>query len=242
LDESERLRLKAEARLQQALTTLGTGGRNVPGLPPEPPTSTVSPTRETAGHRARPAHAEPAASKPAAAAPPAIAPAAAPAAAPVPAPAATTDPKHAPKKRTSKRRTAKPAAEGAPTPRRSRAEEPAETPAPAPKPASDPVTVVADDVAVTSKPPSEGRDPAIRPEVVVVPSPAPAPVTAKAVAGTDDATDVLHRLVPEAESPEPLDDPADLRAKLARTAALKKPGSRERQEEREALQDGSSEQ
>jgi hypothetical protein len=42
LDDSERLRLKAEARLQQALTTLGTGGRNVPGLPPEPPTSTIS--------------------------------------------------------------------------------------------------------------------------------------------------------------------------------------------------------
>jgi hypothetical protein len=102
---------------------------------------------------------------------------------------------------------------------------------------------VADDVAVTSKSPAaEGRDPETRPEVVVVPSPAPAPVAAKAAARSDDATDVLHRLVPEGESPEPLDDPADLRARLARTAALKKPGSRERQEEREALQDGSSEQ
>jgi len=76
----------------------------------------------------------------------------------------------------------------------------------------------------------------------VVPTPAPEPVSAKAVAGPDDATDVLHRLVPEGEAPVPLDDPADLRARLARTAALKKPGSRERKEEREALQDGSSEQ
>jgi hypothetical protein len=67
-------------------------------------------------------------------------------------------------------------------------------------------------------------------------------VSAKSVSGPDDATDVLHRLVPEAESPAALDDPRDLRARLARTAALKKPGSRERKEEREALQDGSSEQ
>jgi len=57
------------------------------------------------------------------------------------------------------------------------------------------------------------------------------------------ATDVVRRLVPDGDAhPEPLDDPADLRAKLARTAALKKPGSRERQEQREALQDHSSEQ
>ena len=83
LDESERLRLKAEARLQQALTTLGTGGRNVPGLPPEPPSSTALPTRATPGPRAKPALVEPAASKPAAsppaaATPPAVTPAVAP--------------------------------------------------------------------------------------------------------------------------------------------------------------------
>ncbi len=245
LDESERLRLKAEARLQQALTTLGTGGRNVPGLPPEPPSSTALPTGATPGPRAKPALAEPAASKPAASpTPPAVTPAVAPAAAAAAAPAvASTSSNHAPKKRTSRRSTAKPAAERTPTPRRSRADEPAETPAPTPKPRSDPVTVVADDVTVTSKPPPPaGRDPEARPEVVVVPTPAPAPVAATSVAGPDDATDVLHRLVPEAESPAPLDDPRDLRARLARTAALKKPGSRERKEEREALQDGSSEQ
>jgi hypothetical protein len=235
LDESERLRMKAEARLQQALTTLGTGGRNVPGLPPEPPTTTLPSTRETP-RLAKPAPSEPVASPPAVT-PSAVAPAVAPpAAAPA---AASTNPKHAPKKWTSKRSADKPAPERTPTPRRSRAEEPAETPAPKP----DPVTVVAEDVAVTSKPPAaQGRDEEKRPEVVVVPSPAPAPVAAKAAKGSDDATEVLHRLVPEGESPAPLDDPADLRARLARTAALKKPGSRERQDKREALQDGSSEQ
>ena len=234
LDESERLRLKAEARLQQALTTLGTGGRNVPGLPPEPPSSTALPTRATPGPRAKPALVEPAASSP-----------------PPPArrrdrtrrharrrscrcrcaaAAASSQPNHAPKKRTSKRSTAKPAAERTPTPRRSRADEPAETPAPTPEPRSDPVTVVADDVTVTSKPPAaERRDPKAGPRSSWSPTPAPAPVAAKSVAGPDDATDVLHRLVPEAESPAPLDDPRDLRARLARTAALKKPGSRERQ-------------
>jgi hypothetical protein len=207
----------------------------VPGLPPEPPSSTTSPTRESAG-----GHAKPAASQPPAATPPAVAPVPTPDAAP--APAASDGPKHAPKKRTSRRSTAKPAAQRTPTPRRSRAEEPLETPAPAPKPAPDPVTVVADDVAVTSRSPNAESSDDARPEVVVVPSLAKAPVAAKAGPGPDDATDVLHRLVPEGESPEPLDDPADLRARLARTAALKKPGSRERQEEREALQDGSSEQ
>jgi hypothetical protein len=54
----------------------------------------------------------------------------------------------------------------------------------------------------------------------------------------DDVLDVLHRLVPETETPRALDDPGDLRARLARTAALKKPGSRERQEEREASHEG----
>jgi hypothetical protein len=69
-----------------------------------------------------------------------------------------------------------------------------------------------------------------------VPDPQPAKVAAPAGHGpdSDDAVlDVLHRLVPESETAEPRPDPGDLRARLARTAALKKPGSRERQEERD---------
>jgi len=255
LDESERMRLKAEARLQQALTTLGTGGRNVPGLPPEPPTPTLPETRATSGRRAKPTRVEPVADRPPAAS---VAPAANPAAAAAP-PAVAASPKHASKKRTSRR---KPAAERT-TARRSRAEEPAEAPAnPAPTPER--VAVVADDVTVTAKAPTPtDAAPSMdtRPEVVVLPSDQPSAVGAKPAAkpaatpaprrapkpapkaAEPDTTDVVRRLGPDGDAhPEPLDDPADLRAKLARTAALKKPGSRERQEQREALQDHSSEQ
>ena len=263
LDESERMRLKAEARLQQALTTLGTGGRNVPGLPPEPPTPTLPATRAASGRRAKPTPVEPVVDRPAAAtpvpapvAPPAAAPAAAAAAAV--APAAEASPKHASKKRTSRR---KPAAERTPA-RRSRADEPAEAPA-TPAPTAERVAVVADDVTVTAKAPAQtdaapSKD--TRPEVVVLPSEQPSAVGATPAAtpaaktapkpaakpgpkAAEPDTDVVRRLVPDGDAhPEPLDDPADLRAKLARTAALKKPGSRERQEQREALQDHSSEQ
>jgi len=328
LDESERLRLKAEARLQQALTTLGTGGRNVPGLPPEPPTPTVPASRAT-GPRAKPAAIEAVASTPPAleapppngAVPVSDVPTPPPGAVPDPGIAASTARQKRSKKRSSKRRGQKPAVERTPAPRRSRAEEPVDVPAPqtsaesvpaasevpatevppveAPAAeAPDRVEVVADDVAVSAQSPS-GSAPAkeTRPEVVVLPSeqpsavgapaatpfvkpmpkpaatptaspeskpaatpaskpaasptakPASKPVAApapKPVATPEEADPVaetLHRLVPEGEpSPEPLDDPADLRARLARTAALKKPGSRERQDQREALQDRTSEQ
>jgi hypothetical protein len=94
------------------------------------------------------------------------------------------------------------------------------------------------ETAAPSSPASSGAatPPEPWPEVVVLPDPQPARVTAAAAHGldSDDAVlDVLHRLVPESETAEPLPDPGDLRARLARTAALKKPGSRERQEERD---------
>jgi hypothetical protein len=253
LDESERQRLKAEARLQQALTTLGTGGRNVPGLPPEPPTPTLPPSR-AAGRKATPA-AEPM-TAPAAAAPAPVPTTPAPV---EPAAAASTRPKHASKKRSSRRSTEQPAAERTPTPRRSRADEPTDAPV-TPVTTPERVTVSADDMTVTAQPaaastPTATESKDVRPEVVVLPSEKPAPVgvsnatTASAAAPakapeTDPDSDVLHRLVPDrdAQSPEPLDDPADLRARLARTAALKKPGSKERQDQREGSQHRSSEQ
>jgi hypothetical protein len=255
LDESERQRLKAEARLQQALTTLGTGGRNVPGLPPEPPTPTLPPSRAI-GRRAT------AANEPMTA--PSVAPAAPVPTTPAvvePAPAASsTKPKHASKRRSSRRSAENPAAERTPTPRRSRADEPTDEPASTPER----VTVSAEDVTVTAQPvaastvrpaevkPVDVREP--RP-VVVLPADKPAPVGASNAAAApaaapartpeqDPASDVVHRLAPDADTqpPEPLDDPGDLRARLARTAALKKPGSKERQDQREALQHRSSEQ
>jgi len=262
LDESERQRLKAEARLQQALTTLGTGGRNVPGLPPEPPTPTLPPSRATSGGRRKPETAEPV-SRPAAEAAPTPAATVEPAAAVAAgaAAAAASSPKHASKKRTSRRSTQKPAAERTPA-RRSRAEEPTETPAtPEKAPAArERVTVSDDDVAVTAQPAAnpaaEKAEPnGTRPEVVVLPAEKPTPVGASKASTSapaqappktseqDPTSDVLHRLVPEGDAPvEPLEDPGDLRARLARTAALKKPGSKERQDQRDSLQHRSSEQ
>jgi hypothetical protein len=259
LDESERQRLKAEARLQQALTTLGTGGRNVPGLPPEPRTPTLPPSRQTSGRRPKPEAAEPV-TQPAAEAAPKPAAAVEPAAAAAPAAGAASSPKHASKKRTSRRSTQKPAADRSPAPRRSRAEEPTEAPA-APPAAPERVTVSAEDVAVTEQPVTKpaADDPgsnANRPEVVVLPAekptpvgaakastPAPAEAPSKTPEQDPGSDDVLHRLVPEGDAQvEPLEDPADLRARLARTAALKKPGSKERQDQREGLQHRSSEQ
>jgi hypothetical protein len=311
LDESERLRLKAEARLQQALTTLGTGGRNVPGLPPEPPTPTLPASRQS-GRRAKPASIDAASTAPAIEAAPRsdIAPLSE-APPPTPPPGALPDPaiaastarqKRSSKKRLSKRRGQRPAVERTPAPRRSRAEEPAAEAPGAEAPAEAPVTpsvdvpaakapsapevpaagsperieVVADDVTVSAQTPN-GSAPSKEkaPEVVVLPSeqpstvgtpkaapstaatPSPKPVAtpspkpaatpaskpAPAPTEADAAADALRRAVPSGEpSPEPLDDPADLRARLARTAALKKPGSKERQDQRDALQGRTSEQ
>jgi hypothetical protein len=103
----------------------------------------------------------------------------------------------------------------------------APTPAPATAPTPAPATA-----ATTAKAPAPA------PAAAKAPAPAPA-----AAGDTDTASDVLHRLVPDGDpEPEPADDPGDLRARLARTAALKKPGSRERQDEHTALQDRSIEQ
>ena len=47
----------------------------------------------------------------------------------------------------------------------------------------------------------------------------------------ESAVDMLNRMVDPVETPTASNDPSLLRSKLARTAALKKPGSRERREE-----------
>jgi hypothetical protein len=62
----------------------------------------------------------------------------------------------------------------------------------------------------------------VEPEVVVVPELQPA--------GKESASDLLDRLVEPVGAHDPSDDAGDLRARLARTAAIKKPGSRERRE------------
>jgi hypothetical protein len=65
-------------------------------------------------------------------------------------------------------------------------------------------------------------DRAEEPEVVVVPELQPA--------GEESASDLLDRLVEPVGAHDPSDDAGDLRARLARTAAIKKPGSKERRE------------
>jgi hypothetical protein len=281
LDESERLRLKAEGALQQALTALGAGARTmpVPRREPRTPTPAASPPAPT------PAVSPPAptpavtppiqAPTPAAAAPARRVPRRAAAPAPVSEPrtAAPAAPTPAPQTAAAKSPVAKPApaktpvrkvpppaierttsaASAAPPAAEERA--PAAKVEPPPAPArrqtsgkhvpSQPVTVAADDVSVTETPaaPSTAASsdaatqPESWPEVVVLPDPQPAKAGAPAAHGpdSDDAVlDVLHRLVPESETAAPLPDPGDLRARLARTAALKKPGSRERQGGRDA--------
>ena len=67
------------------------------------------------------------------------------------------------------------------------------------------------------------------PEVVVVPSAAARPVSV-APPADESAVDMLNRMVEPVEVPRAGNDPSVLRSKLARTAALKKPGSRERRD------------
>jgi hypothetical protein len=86
--------------------------------------------------------------------------------------------------------------------------------------------------------PGPSKEPLL--DLVVLPDSEPAvpvaaaPPEAEATAEDPDPHDVLARLVgPVGGEGDPTVDPSDVRARLARTAALKKPGSRERREERE---------
>jgi outer membrane biosynthesis protein TonB len=73
-----------------------------------------------------------------------------------------------------------------------------------------------------AEPAAASTDRAAEPKVVVVPELQPA--------GKESASDLLDRLVEPVGAHDPSDDAGDLRARLARTAAIKKPGSKERRE------------
>ncbi len=222
LDESERMRHAAEGELQQALTALSARrGMPVPNAASlsKPTGAPRQPTPEAA--------------------------AAAVAAAAASAKAAKT--------RRTKRAEPEPV-EAKPEPAKTKSKpKPARTePIPAaaraepvviPEPVVDTDPVAVPDAAMP-KPPVTAPEPTRTPEhadawpeVVVLPDPEPARQGAVAAGSPDsDATvlDVLNRLVEPVGDPEPAgDDIGDMRARLARTAALKKPGSRERREERE---------
>lgn len=200
LDESERLRLKAEGDLQQALTALGTGGRiGAPVVVPEAvPTGRPSPEAASA------------------------------------AVAAAEEKKRARAAAAEEKQRAKAAAAASAA---------RHEPVPVPPARPDDVTVRTDELSITAAAETEpevetGRH--ARSDAIVIPEPEPEPaeVAAGASRGAEtghEARDVLERLVPEPTEHEPADDTSDLRSRLARTAALKKPGSRERQESREDL-------
>jgi hypothetical protein len=99
-------------------------------------------------------------------------------------------------------------------------------PVPAPEPIStpEPLTTPVPEPVPMAK--AEPTDAAGRPEVVVVPELQPA----RTSAGPESASDLLDRLVEPVPDHGPSDAANDLRAKLARTAAIKKPGSKERRE------------
>jgi len=98
-------------------------------------------------------------------------------------------------------------------------------PEPAPiVPPPDPIiTPEPDPVEVAKVEPSDDGG---SPEVVVVPELQPVGTPA----GPESASDLLDRLVEPVPEHGSTEAPRDLRAKLARTAALKKPGSKERRE------------
>jgi len=243
LEESERLRLKAEGELQQALAALSSGGRGMP-IPTPASRPTAAPRQPTPEAAAAAVAAAAASAKAAKArrekldAPP-------PVSEPEPVAAAIDEPVVIPEPEPVVATEDEPVAEAESVAVPELAmPEPPPTVDPAPKharrsePEPETVSVIAEDLTVTSTSAEPERDADAWPEVVVLPDPEPARQPAAVAAGSPDSDadvlDVLNRLVEPVGDPDAVgDDASDMRARLARTAALKKPGSRERREERE---------
>ena len=216
LDESEAARLKAEGQLQQALAALNTPGHRMPVPMPEVAPPPVIPPPQ----------------------PPVEVAPAEPAPVPVPEPVA-----HAPEPAPEPKRTrAKPEAEPMPAPKPVAPEpEPVVVAEPEPMvvaPEPEPVVVAPEpEPVVVAAPQAEpepepaaaaSTEPVGWPEVVVVPE--LQPVKSAPAPGEESAADLLDRLVEPVGAHDPTEDAGDLRARLARTAAIKKPGSKERRE------------
>ena len=123
------------------------------------------------------------------------------------------------------------APEPAPEPKRPRAKPKAE---PMPEPmvvAPEPEPVVVAALQPEPEPESAVAASTDRPgwpEVVIVPE--LQPVKSAPAPGEESAADLLDRLVEPVGAHDPSEDAGNLRARLARTAAIKKPGSKERRE------------
>jgi hypothetical protein len=232
LDDSERERLRAEGELQQALTTLGTKARPAASLVVPDVTSAPQPAASGSSRSLREAPTPDAA---------AAAVAAQEEKKRVRAAAAAEKQRAKAEAAAAERAKAEAAAEAAAKAEADRraAASLAAAAAEQQPPRPDRLSVQRDDVGVTVPAnDTAGRADDEWPQVVVVPEPKAAEVTVGTSAARDgehEARDVLERLVPETSDPRPADDVRDLRSRLARTAALKKPGSRERQDSRDDL-------
>jgi hypothetical protein len=235
LDESETARRRVEGQLQQALAALNTPGHRMPVPAPDvSPAPDVAPAPVVRVPEPEVAPPEPILA-PREPAPVATAEPAAEVAPPTVTPEAEPEP--APKPRPKQKPPPEPEVE-APEP------EPEPVVA-APEPEPEPVVavpepvIVPEPVVIAPEPdvtPAPEPEPSVAassdrvgwPEVVVVPELEPA----KSVAAPDEesAADMLDRLVEPVGQHDPSEDASDLRARLARTAAIKKPGSKERRE------------
>jgi hypothetical protein len=239
LDETDAARLRAEGKLQQALATLAIHGYRLPASPEAAPDATAPTVRVPEPTPPRRRVAEPTVPRPE---PVTAAPTREPEpvperSAPKPEPVvqpmapepAAREPEREPEPVAKPRARPQPTAKPAPKP--TREPEPvmsAPKPEPIAVPEPEPVAPVAASVEQTPEPaaPSAEQEAAPRPEVVVVPELQPAKTNAK----EESASEVLDRLVEPVGSHEMSDEASNLRARLARTAAIKKPGSKERRE------------
>jgi hypothetical protein len=240
LESSEAARLRAEGRLQQALAALAQPGRRsvmpVPQptrvvsdvvkipepsvvAPPEPDALAAAPAKLAPGPRGRSLVVPKKERKPRRT--PKRKPVAVPAPKPVPQTPVVQAPQPEPVVGTSE-----------PAPQRPVVETPQPEPAPIVPPPEPAPIVPPPDPIITPEPDPvevakvEPSDDGGSPEVVVVPELQPVGTPA----GPESASDLLDRLVEPIPEHGSTEAPRDLRAKLARTAALKKPGSKERRE------------
>ena len=254
LDETDAARLRAEGKLQQALATLAIHGYRLPATPEAAPDATAPTVRVPEPTPPRRRVAEPTVPRPEpiTAAPTSEPEPVADAPAPEPEPAAK-EPVREPEPEPKPRTRPKPAAKPAPKPTRepepvvsTPEPEPVAVPEPEPVavPKPEPIAVPEPEPVAVTEPESVGAvaasveqelEPAApsgeltadaRPEVVVVRELQPAKTSAK----EESASEVLDRLVEPVGSHELSDEASNLRARLARTAAIKKPGSKERRE------------
>ncbi len=208
LDESEGARRRTEGQLQQALAALNTPGYRMPLRKPEPAPEVASPPVVHPRAPVRVPRPEPVAEVPEPIEPEPVVPE------PIEPEPEPIEPEPILPEPEPEPIVPEPAPEPiVPEPKIEPAPEPEPDVASAPEPEPEP------DVASVPEP---------EPDVVVVPELEPA--SSSPAPGKESASDLLDRLVEPVGTHDPSDDAGELRKRLARTAAIKKPGSKERRE------------